>query len=112
MEAIAVKILPKGSKAPAKLGSRTESYIEGVKAKSAELDKTSATVKVGESVQLKATVTPSNVTMTKHSWKSSNTAIATVDANGKVTGKKKGTATITFTTQDSARTATCKISVT
>ena len=32
VEAIAVKILPKGSKAPGKLGSRTESYIEGIKA--------------------------------------------------------------------------------
>ena len=111
VEAIAVQILPKGSKAPGKLGSRADSFIQGVSAKSAMLSKTSATVGVGKAVQLSATVTPSNVTMTKHVWKSSNTAVATVDANGKVTGKKKGSATITFTTQDGYRKATCKITV-
>ena len=111
VEAIAVQILPKGSKAPGKLGSRADSFIQGISAKSATLNKNSTTVGVGKTVQLSATVTPSNVTMTKHVWNSSNTSVATVDANGKVTGKKKGTATITFTTQDGYKKATCKITV-
>ncbi|WP_236028256.1 Ig-like domain-containing protein, partial [Bifidobacterium pongonis] len=53
-------------------------------------------VKQGASAQLTATVNPSNATDRTVSWKSSNTAVATV-ANGKVTGVKAGTATITAT---------------
>ena len=37
--------------------------------------------------------------------------IATVDANGKVTAVKVGEATITVTTEDGGKTATCKVSV-
>ena len=44
-------------------------------------------------------------------WKSSNAAIASVDANGKVTGVKAGEATITVTTEDGGKTATCKVTV-
>ena len=36
----------------------------------------------------------------KVSWKSSNTSVATVDSNGKVTGISKGIATITVSTSD------------
>ncbi|MBW3095650.1 Ig-like domain-containing protein, partial [Bifidobacterium sp. 64T4] len=53
-------------------------------------------VKQGASAQLTATVNPSNATSKTVTWKSSNTAVATV-ANGKVTGVKAGTATITAT---------------
>ena len=44
-------------------------------------------------------------------WASSNATIATVDASGKVTGVAKGTATITVTTVDGGKTATCKVTV-
>ena len=44
-------------------------------------------------------------------WKSSKSSVVKVDANGKVTAKKAGTATITATTKNGLK-ATCKITVT
>ena len=44
-------------------------------------------------------------------WSSSNTSVATVDANGKVTGVGVGTATITVTTVSGNKTATCAVTV-
>ncbi len=74
------------------------------------LDKTSGEVEVGKTVSLVATVTGhDNKAVT---WSSSDNAIATVDANGVVTGVKAGTATITVTSQaDNTKTATCSITV-
>ena len=66
------------------------------------LDKTTASVLVGKTVQLKAT---NSVT-----WKSSNKKVATVSKSGLVTGKGIGTATITATTKKGA-TASCKVKV-
>ena len=54
-------------------------------------------LKEGASKQLSATVSPSNATNRSVSWKSSNTSVATVDASGKVTAVKAGTATVTAT---------------
>ena len=51
----------------------------------------------GESTQLTATVTPENAVNKDVTWSSSDSKIATVDASGKVTGVKEGTATITAT---------------
>ena len=56
-----------------------------------------ATVRKGASLQLAAAVNPSNATDRAVSWKSSDTAVATVDKAGKVTGVKAGTATVTAT---------------
>ena len=75
------------------------------------LDKSSATVNVNGTTQLTATVAPSNASNKNVTWKSSNTNIATVDSNGKVTGKAVGEATITVTTADGGKTATCKVTV-
>ena len=60
---------------------------------------------------MKATVAPADATNQKVTWKSSDAAIATVDAAGKVTGVKAGEATITVTTDDGGKTATCKVTV-
>ncbi len=74
------------------------------------LNKTSVSLQVGSKTVLVATVTPSN-SNSAVTWKSSNTGIATVDANGTVTAKAVGSATITVTTSN-GKTATCKVTVT
>ena len=66
-------------------------------------------VKKGASAQLTATVGPSNATYKTVTWTSSDTAVATV-ANGKVTGVKAGTATITA--KAGSKTATVTVTVT
>ena len=73
------------------------------------LNKTSATLVVGKTLTLKATLTPAKAT-TKLTWSSSDTKVATVDKNGKVKAVKKGTATITVKTSNNKK-ATCKITV-
>ena len=75
------------------------------------LDKSSISILVGASETLAATVSPKDAANKKVTWKSSNAAIASVDANGKVTGVKAGEATITVTTEDGGKTATCKVTV-
>lgn len=75
------------------------------------LDKTTLTLTEGETATLIATVTPSNATNKAVSWSSGNKAVATVDNNGKVIGIMVGTATITVTTEDGGKTATCVITV-
>jgi hypothetical protein len=72
---------------------------------------TSATIAPGATQQLTATVSPANATNKNVSWTSANTAVATVSSTGLVTGIANGTATITVTTQDQAKTATSVITV-
>ncbi len=77
-----------------------------------ELNKTSLTLDVNESDTLTATVTPDNATNKNVKWESSDTSVATVDVNGKVTAVAQGTATITVTAQDgSEEKATCSVTV-
>ena len=76
---------------------------------SVSLNKTSLTLDVGKSYTLTKTVSPSNA-VTSYTWSSSNTSVATVDSNGKVTAKKAGTATITVKTSN-GKTAICKVTV-
>lgn len=64
------------------------------------------------SLKLSAKVTPYNAKNRKITWKSSNTKVATVDSNGKVTMKSKGTAKITATSVDSPRVSdSCTVKV-
>lgn len=77
---------------------------------SVALNKTTLTLDIGKTSNLRATVYPSNAANKKCTWKSSNTSVATVDSNGKVTAKKAGTATITVKTSN-GKTATCKVTV-
>ncbi len=72
--------------------------IEIVKPQSVTVSPASVTLKIGESKTIAATVKPDNAKDKSVKWSSSNTAIATVDNSGKITGKKEGTATITVKT--------------
>ena len=74
--------------------------------------KSGAKLKVGKSKTLKIKFTPSNASIKKLTWKSSNTKVLTVNKNGKITAKKPGTAKITATTKDgSKKKVTVKIKV-
>ena len=79
---------------------------------SVSLDKTSLELTEGGTGTLIATVEPNNATNRNVTWESSNTSVATVDANGLVTAVSAGTATITVTTGDGGKTATCEVTVT
>lgn len=72
-----------------------------------------ATIAIGESKTLTVTYTPSDANEGKAvSWSSSNNSIATVDANGVVTGAAAGSVTITATsTTDPTITASCNVTV-
>ena len=76
------------------------------------LDKSSYSFNtIGGTITLKATVYPEDATNKAIEWSSNNTGVATVDSNGKVTAVGNGTATITVTTKDQGKTATCAITV-
>lgn len=73
------------------------------------LDRTSADLNIGATLQLKATL-PNKTASNRMTWTSSNKNVATVSDNGKVTAKAAGTATITVTTFND-RKATCDVTV-
>ena len=73
---------------------------------SVKLDRTSLTLTKGKTYTLKTTVTGTNKAV---SWSSSNSSVASVDKNGKVTAKTKGTATITAKVDGVS--ASCKVTV-
>ena len=76
------------------------------------LDRTSAEVKRGEKITLNVTVSPSYASNKKVVWKSANTKIATVDANGSVTAKAPGRTKITVTSaENSSYQESCTVTV-
>ena len=75
------------------------------------LDPTTASVDIGKTVSLTATVSPSNASNKSITWSSSDETVATV-SGGTVTGVAEGTITITATTVDGGFTATCTVTVT
>ena len=74
------------------------------------LSRTTMDLGVGTTGSLAATVAPSDATNKTYTWSSSNESVATV-SGGVVTAKAVGTATITVTTADGGKTATCVVSV-
>ena len=79
---------------------------KGVVATSLTVNKTSVSMKVGESQTLKATVNPENTVLT---WTTSDKAIADV-YNGVVTAIKPGSVTITVKTENLSAECTVKVS--
>lgn len=69
------------------------------------------TLALAATQQLTATVSPSNAADKTGTWSSSATAIATVSASGLVTAVAAGTANITFTSTDGAKTDACAVTV-
>ena len=80
-------------------------------ATSVTVSPTSATLQVGDTKQLTATVSPSSA-LQGVTWSTSNSSVATVSSSGLVSAKATGTATITATAQDgSGKKGTCTITV-
>ena len=79
------------------------------------LNKTTASIGVNETLQLTATVAPSNATTKAVTWESKAPTVASVSSSGLVKGLKAGTADITATVTNAdgtKKTATCRITVT
>ena len=74
------------------------------------LDKSAHTLNINDEVQLVATVSPDDATNKDVIWTSSNESIATVE-NGLVKAISAGSATITVTTVEGNKKATCEITV-
>ena len=75
-----------------------------------ELDETAATINLGETLTLNATVLPENASNKEVTWSVEDDSIASVN-NGVVTGLAGGTTTVTVTTVDGSFTASCKVTV-
>lgn len=106
--------VPAGTPDELKLVTEEEyQKMTDVKVTSISLNKTEISkIEVGEQVQLTATVLPENATNRNVTWSSSNSKVATVDANGLVTIVGEGEAIITAKTTDGSNlSATCKITV-
>lgn len=86
--------------------------VNPVPVASVTLDKNTLALFTGDSATLVANVQPADATNKTVNWASSNPAIVTVDANGKVTAVAAGTANITATTVDGNKTAVCAVTVT
>ena len=79
---------------------------------SVSLDRSSETLTEGETLQLNASVYPTNATNRNVTWSSDNTSVATVTSYGLVTAKSAGSATITCRAADgSGKYATCVVTV-
>ena len=84
----------------------TTIFVTGV-----TVNPTTADLIVGDTQQLSATVAPSNADDRSVTWSSDDEDVAYVDQTGMVMAIGEGTATITVTTNDGKKTATCAVTV-
>ena len=92
------------------LKATAEVIVKEIAVTKVTLSETTATMTIGGELELTATIEPKNATDQRLTWSSSDTGVATVDSNGKVTAKAAGPATITATAA-SGITAACEILV-
>lgn len=78
---------------------------------SIQLNKERLSLKVAQSETLTATILPSTASDKTISWASSNTAVATVSEDGTVHALTPGTASITATSSDGNKSASCQLVV-
>ena len=89
--------------------SKTEE--EDVAVTGITFNKPEITLEVGQTEQLQVTITPGNAANLRKTFKSSDEKVATIEGDI-LTAVGVGTATITATTVDGGKTATCKVTVT
>ena len=76
------------------------------------LNKSTLSLNEGSNETLTITISPSTASDKSVTWSSTDTSVATVDQNGKVTAVSKGTATIKASTNDgSGLSASCSVTV-
>ena len=80
-------------------------------AESVSLNRKTASIEAGKSLQLSATVLPSTAANKTVTWSTSNASVATVTNKGVVKGVSAGTANITATTSN-GKSASCLVTVT
>ena len=80
--------------------------VSGVKLKDRK-----ETMKVGETFQLEAKVSPKDATVSTVKWYTTNDAVAKVDEDGLITAVGKGEANVYVVTDDNAYKSTCKVTV-
>lgn len=74
--------------------------VKRIAVASITLDNEAISVATGKTRQLGATILPVNATNQIKTWSSDNEAVATIDANGTITGVSEGTATIKVETYE------------
>lgn len=85
---------------------------ESVKIRDLIMRSSAIKLPLNKSYTLPVTITPDDATNKRLTWTSSNTSVATVDANGTVTGVAEGTAVITATTKDGTKlSVSCSVTV-
>ncbi|MBR1627695.1 MAG: Ig domain-containing protein [Lachnospiraceae bacterium] len=100
-----------------KIGKNTYRYWNTISimdityVKSVSLGQKTASVGKGHKITLKVSYKPVDATNKEVTWTTSNQKIATVSSNGVVRGVKKGKATISVTTKDGKKKASCKVTV-
>ncbi len=87
------------------------SNVDIVPVESVTIDRTIAEIVGKQTLQLSATSAPENATYKAIVWSSSNESVATVNNKGVVEAKGKGEATITASSLDGKKSATCKVTV-
>ncbi|MEW6997832.1 Ig-like domain-containing protein [Colwelliaceae bacterium BS250] len=85
--------------------------VTDIAVKGVSITAQSGNLYVNNTLQLSATITPTNSANTNITWSTDNSAVATVNASGKVTAIGEGTATITVTSVDGNFTASTTVTV-
>lgn len=96
---------------PALSGQGTADSAETVAVTSVSLNKSSIELAVGDTKTLTKTISPANATISNVEWTSDDPNVVAVSANGRIRGIAVGTTTITVTTDDGAKKATCTVTV-
>ena len=82
-----------------------------IRVASISLSNSTLELTVGDQASLDATISPDNATNKEISWASDNEAVVTVSSAGVVKALRAGTASITATTVDQGKTASCAVTV-
>lgn len=114
-EAIITAVSVDGSKT-AQVKVNVKYVDQVVKVKSVKINNPSQNIlylnkKGNNTITMTATVSPSDADNKSVSWSSSNTSVASIDSNGKVTPKSLGSTKITVKTKDGGYTASYTIKV-